>query len=675
MLALSAALAWLGWRLLQQDRQLAVQRLVEQRETAADLAVAALDRRFAEVEDDLNRALVEGDLKRHPRAAEDSVSVEFLPRALRAWPPDRLTYYPEVPEAHEVSASLFAAADELEFHRGDHAGALERLRNLTRSGDPQIRAAALARTARNYLKRGDVQRAMQNYAQLRELGSVPIGGMPAALAADAGALALYEQQNDRSAIANAAAVLYRDANSGKWPIARAAYHDLAERALSHLPSCGDSNNTAPFGRGSETLAEPRPEGAVLPAVAYDNFCNLVLDGKEPFPRGLPLAEAVDWLYDRWKTGSAAAMTGGRTSIPTRSGPVLLIWRMSGGRLVLFAGGPQYVQNHWLKDLIPLLEARDATLALTGTDGRAVMGAVPDRGSRPAIRLASSTQLPWTVQVFNAGDGRAPGPIRLRGELLIAGIGLLVLVILTASWFIARAVTRELEVARLQSDFVSAVSHEFRTPLTTLYQLSELLKRGRVAAESDRQEYYELLYQESDRLRRLVESVLHFGRIESGKMQFRFETVDAAGLLTEAVTEFAQAQQPRAPRFEVETAADDTLIRADREALRCVLWNLFDNAVKYSPGCDTVWVGLARNGRQAQIAVRDRGMGIPRTEQRQIFDKFVRGAAARDNHIRGTGIGLATALQIVRAHGGDIAVESEPGAGSTFRVLLPLAERI
>ena len=85
--------------------------------------------------------------------------------------------------------------------------------------------------------------------------------------------------------------------------------------------------------------------------------------------------------------------------------------------------------------------------------------------------------------------------------------------------------------------------------------------------------------------------------------------------------------------------------------------------------------LTKNGRQAQIAVRDRGMGIPRDEQSRIFDKFVRGVAARENHIRGTGIGLATALQIVRAHGGRIAVESEPGAGSTFRVLLPLVKRL
>ena len=113
-----------------------------------------------------------------------------------------------------------------------------------------------------------------------------------------------------------------------------------------------------------------------------------------------------------------------------------------------------------------------------------------------------------------------------------------------------------------------------------------------------------------------------------------------------------------------------MVHADRETLRCVFWNLFENAVKYSPDCDTVWVDLDRNGSQVEIAVRDRGIGIPRAEQRRIFEKFVRGSSARERGIRGTGIGPAMARQIVRAHGGDIMLESEPAKGSTFRVVLP-----
>ena len=155
------------------------------------------------------------------------------------------------------------------------------------------------------------------------------------------------------------------------------------------------------------------------------------------------------------------------------------------------------------------------------------------------------------------------------------------------------------------------------------------------------------------------------------MQFQFEKLDVVALVRQSAAEFEQAQQARGHRLEVETAAAEPPVQADREALRCVLWNLFENAVKYSPECERVQVALAANGRHVEIAVRDHGVGIPRGEQRRIFERFVRGSAARERNIRGTGIGLALARQIVRAHGGDITVDSEPGQGSTFRVFLPM----
>ena len=154
------------------------------------------------------------------------------------------------------------------------------------------------------------------------------------------------------------------------------------------------------------------------------------------------------------------------------------------------------------------------------------------------------------------------------------------------------------------------------------------------------------------------------------MQLRCEKLDVAALVRQSAAEFSERQQASGHRFDLEMAGPAPAY-ADREALRCVLWNLFENAVKYSPDCATVRVELATKGRQVEIAVRDQGVGIPRGEQRRIFEKFVRGSAARASNIRGTGIGLAMARQIVRAHSGDITVESEPGKGSTFRVMLPV----
>jgi signal transduction histidine kinase len=122
-------------------------------------------------------------------------------------------------------------------------------------------------------------------------------------------------------------------------------------------------------------------------------------------------------------------------------------------------------------------------------------------------------------------------------MLLAVLALLLTLILVGAWFIGRAVTQELAVAKLQSDFVSAVSHEFRTPLTSLCQLSELLMRDRVASEGDRREYYRLLYSESHRLRRMVEGLLNFGRLEANRMQFHFAPVDAAAFVRQTAAEF------------------------------------------------------------------------------------------------------------------------------------------
>jgi signal transduction histidine kinase len=375
------------------------------------------------------------------------------------------------------------------------------------------------------------------------------------------------------------------------------------------------------------------------------------------------------LWEQW-TGDPAWSAHGRTSIVTRSGTTLIVWLVSHDVLVACIVDAQQIQADWLAQM-QQVQSGQIGIALVSNDGRYVVGQAGESPAHPTIRLASTTDLPWNLEVFHTGD--IDTGWRARRNLLTAGIAVLFAFILTGAWFIGRSVNRELAVARLQSDFVAEVSHEFRTPLTALCQLSELLKRGRVATDQDRLEYYELLYSESHRLHRLVEGLLNFGRLESGKWQFHFEDLDAAALIRESVDEFAATQHARGYHFELTAQAESSVIPADREALGCVFWNLFENAVKYSPECETVWVDLAKNGKQVVIAVRDRGIGVGPRERHRIFGKFVRGSAARDRGIRGTGIGLALARQIVRAHGGDITLESELGKGSTFRVLLPLSK--
>jgi signal transduction histidine kinase len=262
----------------------------------------------------------------------------------------------------------------------------------------------------------------------------------------------------------------------------------------------------------------------------------------------------------------------------------------------------------------------------------------------------------------------PGSAKEQERLLLTGLSAVALFLLCGTYFIARAMRREIEVARLKQDFVSAVSHEFRTPLTSIRQFSEILQSGRAPSEERRRQYYAALIEQAGKLQRLVETLLNFGSMESGSRQYRMQAVDVAEVVAHVAAEFPLAGSGR----RIEYSGAPLFVPADREALAVALRNLIDNALKYSPGRDAVWVTWRREGNHAIIDVRDEGAGIPPGERHTIFQKFVRGSAAAATHAGGSGVGLAMVRHIAEAHGATVEVESKPGVGSTFTLVLPLA---
>ncbi|MDA2926427.1 HAMP domain-containing histidine kinase [Acidobacteria bacterium AH-259-G07] len=321
----------------------------------------------------------------------------------------------------------------------------------------------------------------------------------------------------------------------------------------------------------------------------------------------------------------------------------------------------------------LLERQGVKLGLADSAGHPILTEFKGTASEQALRTAAETQLPWTLHVVSRDPSAELAQLAARRYLVFSGLATAAIVVLTGIYFIARAVRRELQVARLQSDFVSAVSHEFRTPLTSVRQLTELLASGRVANRERRQKYYQVLMRESQRLHRFVEGLLDFGRMEAGAQEYRMEALDAAALVRDVVGEFQQEIEDRGYSVGLRLREATALVRGDREALARALWNLLDNAVKYSPSCQTVWVEVRREGEQLAIEVRDRGLGIPASEQKEIFRKFVRGTSSKGTSTKGTGIGLAMVDHIITDHGGQITLTSEPGAGSAFTIRLPIKE--
>jgi signal transduction histidine kinase len=280
---------------------------------------------------------------------------------------------------------------------------------------------------------------------------------------------------------------------------------------------------------------------------------------------------------------------------------------------------------------------------------------------------------WTVAV----QDRRSTPERLarRNFLLNMTLSLaLAGLLLSAVLLTTRTASREMRLSAMKSDFVSNVSHELRTPLASIRVFGELMRTGRVGAAEKVREYGERIETEAVRLGLLVENILDFSRIESGRKAYRFTEADLAAVVRASVE--SCAARFRSAGFEIELAApagELPALRLDPSAFEQALCNLLDNAVKYSGEGRLITVHVERRGEDAVVSVRDRGIGIPREEQRRIFERFHRVGSSLVHEVRGVGLGLAIVRHIVDAHGGRVLVESQPGAGSTFSLVLPLGQ--
>jgi signal transduction histidine kinase len=642
MLVLAATLTWLSWRLLKQDRVLEDQRIQERLDNAADLIAASLLRKFSESKDQFTSLFALSDSDLALRASElasqgagTGLIVVFRPQAIDAYPRAGLVYYPLLPTLKEPPTSIFEAGEVLEFQQKDLAKAIVVFRELSHSKDPAIRAGALLRLGRNLRKAQQSRDALDAYGELEHMDGTSIGGLPAELLARHEHCSLLDELKRTTEVKQEAGALYADLLSGRWKLARGVYRFYAQEASRwYTPD------------------------AELEAHAQDAAAT---------------GAAVELLWEEWQRirrgeGTAA----GHRSLWIFGRPVLLVWQTNSDRLVAQVAGPHYLERQWLSVLQPVMDRQGVRLALTDAEGHPILAQF-SASSRQAVRSSAETQLPWTLHVASRDPQAEWTQQGNRRRLLLLAFTLVAAFVLVGSYFIARAVTRELEVARLQSDFVSAVSHEFRTPLASLRQLSELLSDGRVPGEKRRQEYYETLHWESERLYRLVESLLDFGRMEAGARQYRFELLETEPLFRGVVEEFAQEARERGYRVDVTQQEHLPRVHADREALARALWNLLDNAVKYSPHNKTVWAEAACENGQVAIRVSDKGLGIAPNEQKRIFKKFVRATSADATGVRGTGLGLTMVEHIVGAHGGQVRVDSKPGIGSTFTILLPRAK--
>lgn len=259
--------------------------------------------------------------------------------------------------------------------------------------------------------------------------------------------------------------------------------------------------------------------------------------------------------------------------------------------------------------------------------------------------------------------------RSKTNLYILLSALFIMIIGTV--IVIRNIQNTVKVAQLKSDFVRNVSHEIRTPLSLIRLYSETLMLGRLTSEEKKQQYYNVIHSESGRLTYLVNSILDFSKIEANRKTYEPERTELNQLVEQVYANYNHAFREKGVEHGLELSSGKLDIMIDPQAFSEALSNLIENAIKYGGELKYLMLKVRSDRRFAMLDVIDHGIGIPLSEQKQIFNNFYRIEAALTQNTRGTGLGLSLVKHIIEAHNGEVQVNSVVGKGSIFTLKLPL----
>lgn len=320
---------------------------------------------------------------------------------------------------------------------------------------------------------------------------------------------------------------------------------------------------------------------------------------------------------------------------------------------------------------------DASFALLDTDGALVAQTVPGFStdwSKPLVATEVGPLLPrWEVAAYLLDPAKLNlAARRLRLALWIV-IAALLLSVAGGSVLILRSVGEEMRLASRKTDFVGNVSHELKTPLTSIRMFSELLSRPGSLDPEKARHYGEILARESARLSRLINRLLDFSRLDRGEIRLEKTPVALDEVVREVAEGLRESFDAAGMALTIETPHQGgPVVLGDRDALAQVVLNLLGNALKYAHAGGSVEISVKSEAETACLSVGDRGPGVPKAHQRRIFEKFYRVDNSINSGVDGSGIGLALCRQIAEQLDGSIRYESRRGGGSVFTVELPLA---
>ncbi len=563
------------------------------------------------------------------------------------------------------------AARQLELRDGKPRAALAAYQRIVSGqSDPRVRAEALGGIARIYKGNGDLNAASDSYRRLgSEFGQVRTGGgIPFGIAARLELGLTQQLAGDTAGAAQTLVDLYAHLVRTERGLSRAQFAFIAGRLRESVDKLFlDSNGGALIAGLGDTVR--------------------VLVQEEEFAR----ARTERLLA--FQASAGTALLGRQNGQPDNSGALYgrTALELEGHAFYLLIAEPRSETTEdgraaWGLLLDPgILESRlvstlqsqaapeQVRWALRGSAGEVREASGPLEAGVPAIRSGLPGGVPpFTIELFPSDAGFVQTFLTSRRGVFFYAFFLLAGILIFGFTLTVRTVSHQLALARMQSDFVSTVSHEFKSPLTAVRQIAEMLQSDKVSSEEKRRQYYDVLVEQSERLSLLIDRVLDFAKMDSGHHTFDVQPVDVGPFLETLVSRAQQRVSHEG--FVVRSEIDPSLptVALDADAIGQAVTNLIDNGIKYSGDSKEIVVrGFAENGH-AVIAVQDFGIGLDQKEKARVFERFYRGGGGNEltRSIKGTGLGLTLVKQIVEGHGGRVEAESELGRGSTFYIRLP-----
>jgi signal transduction histidine kinase len=427
--------------------------------------------------------------------------------------------------------------------------------------------------------------------------------------------------------------------------------------------------------GPERLLEGRPEviRTALDSAGMQEavFDNLRLEAWSPV-KSLkvvlaPGADELRLLKEALKGGEALPGPEGEDSVPltTADGTELGILRFR------FACG--YAHTVLVREFFEKNPPEQAwVIRVTEPDGSVLWENAPTpSGAFEKGRVMMAPSFRGLKLELRNRERSIKQEVRRLAVAKTALIGFIDLMLLAGLYLAYTNVRREIHLARLKSDFVANVSHELKTPLALIRLFAETLELGRVQGAEKAKQYYRIINKESQRLTQLINNILDFSRIEAGRREYRMVPSDIGAVVRDVVESYRFAIEKLG--FSLELSVGDELppLELDPEAISQAVINLLNNAIKYSSEQKSIKVSVRRELDRVLLSVSDRGIGIPRSEHRRIFEKFYRVETSLLHTTKGSGLGLALVQHITEAHGGRVELASAPGEGSTFTLSLPV----